>query len=600
MAKEEYKSIECISNMTEEYRNAFFPIVEAYREQLSERLVLGDSAYTPHDFDHHCFDIYKIISEILLENDKAFIHPYGLDPRELFILNLAVLFHDIGMFVIGSTRETHSVQSAEFIEKEFEDTNSALSKGADLSINEKKALKEIVKAHSDVKDGTVPPEQNGLKSPGLKNYKMKAGSRTVVRTRFLAGVLRVADEMDVTSDRLGGRRLESEISDSRGKIEEYKKKGEQEKAEKWKKYLESLVHWRRLHYFSDITKDKKTIVLHVDDEEIEKSLEASQSIESLAREVIGVLENVANRIDDANNEAFSDGSVSKLISLGDVTYETENDELKQAIETDLNFRKKKGISSKSEEIVEGSIDASEIGGGTDVVKEIGKTNVADQFPSVLNNEIAEMLSRETKGRELIQFGHYRLNERYCARDWLDTRELVETKAILNQIVNVFVKELNHSDKDYIIVGVDLVGALVAARVAFALQRPFTYLVSKKNRVFNANKEIEVSTLLEQKDVVLITDVIVSYETIDEIIDHYSIDKKRLHILSLFFRPSKEYVSNAEYVASTKSLNNAFAIELFEKDKCVYSSDGCLALNRRNTQEITESLCDGKLNAETKN
>lgn len=59
---EEYKQIECISKMKKEYFDKFCTIVEGYREKISDNLVIGDSAFTLHDFDHHCFDIYIKLS----------------------------------------------------------------------------------------------------------------------------------------------------------------------------------------------------------------------------------------------------------------------------------------------------------------------------------------------------------------------------------------------------------------------------------------------------------------------------------------------------------------------------------------------------------
>lgn len=55
-------------------------------------MVIGDSAFTLHDFDHHCFDIYKIISEVLFDEELVYSEKYGLSERKLYIMNLAVLF----------------------------------------------------------------------------------------------------------------------------------------------------------------------------------------------------------------------------------------------------------------------------------------------------------------------------------------------------------------------------------------------------------------------------------------------------------------------------------------------------------------------------
>ena len=152
----EYKKIQCIKKMDEDYLDRFDSIVDEYAPKLSERVIMNGSAFTLHDFEHHCFDIYKIISEVLFDEELIYKTDYGISQRELFILNLAVLFHDIGMFnVLGATRENHSIKSADYVQKEYDDSRSVFKKKSDLTVNELKALKAIIIAHSDVKDRTI-------------------------------------------------------------------------------------------------------------------------------------------------------------------------------------------------------------------------------------------------------------------------------------------------------------------------------------------------------------------------------------------------------------------------------------------------------------
>lgn len=209
----EYKKIQCIRKMEEEYFNRFDNIVNEYAPKLSGRVIMDGSAFTLHDFEHHCFDIYKIISEVLFDEELVYKTDYGISQRELFILNLAVLFHDIGMFnELGATRANHSVKSADFVQREYDDSRSVFKKKSDLTVNEVKALKAIITAHSDVKDKTVEDEKNGMKSPDLKDYNAKEGK---IRAKFLAGVLRLADELDVSSDRLGTGEIEQQIEEGK-------------------------------------------------------------------------------------------------------------------------------------------------------------------------------------------------------------------------------------------------------------------------------------------------------------------------------------------------------------------------------------------------
>lgn len=65
----EYKSIPCIKKMGKGYQDIFDEMVKAYAEKLSSRIILSNSAFTLHDFDHHCFNIYKIISYVLFNEE---------------------------------------------------------------------------------------------------------------------------------------------------------------------------------------------------------------------------------------------------------------------------------------------------------------------------------------------------------------------------------------------------------------------------------------------------------------------------------------------------------------------------------------------------
>ena len=119
---DEYKNIECIKKLKDQYKNAFFKIVEYYAPKLPEKLVKEGSAYTLHDFNHHCIDIYQIISDVILYPNMAYTSE-GLTDKELYILNLAVLFHDFGMDAyLNCGRKDHSRTSAEYIqEQQLED-----------------------------------------------------------------------------------------------------------------------------------------------------------------------------------------------------------------------------------------------------------------------------------------------------------------------------------------------------------------------------------------------------------------------------------------------------------------------------------------------
>lgn len=419
----EYKSIPCISKMEKGYQNIFDEMVKAYAGKLSSRIIFSNSAFTLHDFEHHCFNIYKIISYVLFNEELVYKRDYGLSQRELLILNLAVLFHDIGMSeVLGVARENHSVKSADFIQSEYDDANRPLRNKADLTTNEVKALKAIVVAHSNIKDGSVSAQENGLNSPKLKDYQAKNGTK--LRTKFLAGVLRLADELDISSERLGTGEIEQQIEEGKKSFERLKKdavtESQKKEVEEWEGYLKSLKHWKKLHLISNVQRDEdgETIELCVDDEYIERCLDDGNTEKSLSRDLVEIYLKIEKELQETRRLAFAGKIFGTYVYVKKVEFITQNETLKKEIQDKLSVRslleeKKENNPAIGQEI-------------------IGKSQ-KKCMPRVIDPKLEEDIFNEVNKRNLIKFGHFLLNEKYCARDWIDTQEVVETKKILNKL-----------------------------------------------------------------------------------------------------------------------------------------------------------------------
>lgn len=48
----------------------------------------------------------------------------------------------------------------------------------------------------------------------------------------------------------------------------------------------------------------------------------------------------------------------------------------------------------------------------------------------------------------------------------------------------------------------------------------------------------------------------------------------------FFRQSDKVECKSVYLEKTHSINNAFYIELYEKEKCMYNKNKCIARNQK--------------------
>lgn len=563
----DYKGLSCICNMKDDEFEEFNKLVDEYSSLFSNKINLDGSAYTLHDFDHHCFNIYNIISTVLFDEKIA----YGKDilsHRELYILNVAVLFHDISMSdSLTVKRENHSRVSADFVKKEYEKSHSVLRNKTSLTSKEIYAIRAIITAHSNIKDGSVSPSNNGLDAPELADCRDKYGNK--IHTKAIAAVLRLADELDVTCERIGDGRIEDQLKDLEDQYNNYIADGNEEESKKIQGYMDSYRHWTKLHYFEEICKGEqvKIIELIVNDEYVQQRLDEGDSESAVVDVLCGVADEIQRKLDECVEKCSKDDLFIHIIVAREVQIRTKIDSIS------AQLKKRKGYSElQSVKGIPSSSNPTGISGKAEKKK-----------PRVIDEDLEEEIYNEIRKRGLIKFGHFLLNDSYCARDWINIREIIETKKLLKKICDAITKHImiNSNADDYMLLGIDMVGALVASRVAFALQKPFSYVSSKNDMEYDSLKEKEFESNY-CGEIVLITESMVSCDTVNDIITRYSIRDKIGSIYTLLYRSSVEYDLQCKSTAMVYSLNNKFAIELFPKKNCVYGEENCNACNRRLT------------------
>lgn len=584
---DEYKNIECIKKLKDQYKNAFFKIVEYYAPKLPEKLVKEGSAYTLHDFNHHCIDIYQIISDVILYPNMAYTSE-GLTDKELYILNLAVLFHDFGMDAyLNCGRKDHSRTSAEYIQEIYHAGDSVFRSQSMLNENEVKALRLIVMAHSDIKDGSIQADENGLNNPELRNdMPAQVGS---IRAIFLASILRLADELDITVNRLGNNDIESQLNIIKEKKllkeEELSQNGSlhaQEELAYFGALAESLEHWERLHFFSTIYRNNgsEEAVIQINDDFIKQCCDKGDTYEHLVDDILRVYRKInmeyengfKRKIDEDKNSIV----LKKMISVARFKLESNIDDVNQLIAKQLNCFNTVNVVDDTSYKVSSENEEPQ----SDIIESIQ--------PEVINEEYEKELGKIVKRKHLLTVGHYLLDETYCARDWIDTKEIVETRNIVDAIILNIIKHFNtnyREEKDYLFLGLDLEGAILASRVAMALQKPFSYLIPAREMENNSGKDAEAVIEKYQK-YIIVTDAIVTFETIKRV--YASIGNKDdgykniMHIYTVFYRKPFNYdiKGNQDLIKKTSCISKEFSIELFEKERCPYKSDGCFGKNRK--------------------
>lgn len=160
--------------------------------------------------------------------------------------------------------------------------------------------------------------------------------------------------------------------------------------------------------------------------------------------------------------------------------------------------------------------------------------------------------------------------------------MIETKQILKKVVHSIVRDINsRGSKQYLILGVDLVGALLASRVAFSLQMPLSYVIPTREERHSADQEIELD-YNNKEDIIMITDAVVTMSTLQEVISKYGLQNKISSVYTILYREPMDDDVIVDYALLDKirSVNNEFPIEVIERDKCVYRQKKCHAINQR--------------------
>lgn len=184
------------------FKEDFINLVEYAAPILEGGPFLKSIGFTPHDFSHHIKDIYSLLDKMLPED---FYNKYDRG-ENLFLLLTGALFHDIGMTEEWSenVRAQHSKIGKEIFVKPFEENKTDSVIKQNIEAKYKDYIGDIIYAHSDIKleDGSRIETFREIynKYEGLTHTTY--GNQEDINVPFLAAVLRLADELDITYDRI--------------------------------------------------------------------------------------------------------------------------------------------------------------------------------------------------------------------------------------------------------------------------------------------------------------------------------------------------------------------------------------------------------------
>ncbi len=544
-----YKSMECYSNMTCEYKDAFDSLAEYYGSMLNEGNPIRNIYFTNHNFDDHCCNMYKIISEVILSKELSYDVKFGLSTEELYLLNVAVLFHDYSMRVLNSSRDSHSTESGDFLNNEIQ-TETVLQREGKLDQVQIDILSSIIEYHSD----------SAVKNDFLQ-LDFEANGYGIVRSKLLAAILRFADELDITVTRIGTqiqyKKLDTTIPEQNN----------------------SLKHWILLELFKSVF-SKKDGVIYIETNDKRIAKEKNENLKQTLLDILKKMEKLKSEFvlfKSTINEYESAKSFIRLegIELMSEKYSTNIEDLITNTVSDIETTPSIEIKKVVEETINNDINVPLL---------------LHTQPKLIDSSFSEKMYKKINEDKLNKTGHFLMNKNYCARDWIDTRFLIEDDDFCKDMLDVMCKHITNSsyDKDAIILGIGYEGVIMASKIGFILGRKFSFVIPTINHCHIDKHEVDLLDELKESKIIIITDVVSTYTTINDIISEYKFDKKNLIALySILYRSPDTcnfYNDFLNLADKTFTLNNSFSIEIAQKSKCKFLSQ-CVAHNRIGGYEI---------------
>ena len=548
----------CLNLMDTNEKNIWSALADEFSPLLNKILV-ADVAFTPHDYDRHCHNIFKVISEDILKNGTSL----ELSSNDLLVLNASVLLHDISMTEIDTDRSKHARVSADLLrELRRKNTYPSLKLVSGIQFN---YICKLIEAHSDWEIDSSNKKIFSLnKFPTINDLDKKM--------KFLAGILRLADELDVTSDRFDSQsfnKLERAINN----LEESSNNSDDD-IKKLASYRESRNHWIKCRYVRNIQREDNavdTLQIVLEDED----LLVCDDLENILPKLIEMENKINDEFNKIHTEVFNTSSM-----FGNVCKPLAKIRLKSSDENILDRIK----SIKANQVIAGNQNNSDELDHERIV-------VPSEKPTVICIDLNKEITRVIKEENLIKSGHTKLNDKYCIKDSLQLSEIFKNHQLFVKIKDKLVDHLRNDlndqslrmDEDIIaLVGLDFFGMSLAAAISLDMNIPYSFIVPFHKENEHAEYDIDIHLPENCKKIIIFCDIVASGRTVtlaaNKLIETKNISEI-LSIYSVLFRPSSddlfEHHRNTKYF----TLNNEFPVDIISQDNCkTRPCIGCLAAN----------------------
>jgi HD superfamily phosphodiesterase len=224
-----------IEKRLEELKSPLLPKLHETKEAvklLLQQYISNFPTYTDHSANH-TWEVFKLAGNVMSDEERN-----KLNEDELYVLGMACLLHDIGMCVpmekldelgykkryeqyktdypeteyADYLRDIHHELSADFIRREYKELKIESPAGSDRYTE---AIARVAMGHRKVNLQSID-----IYKP---NFSVRSGSREFVCLPYLACVLRIADELDVTNIRTPALLVKYYLPENKISREEFEK-----------------------------------------------------------------------------------------------------------------------------------------------------------------------------------------------------------------------------------------------------------------------------------------------------------------------------------------------------------------------------------------
>ncbi len=383
-----------------------------------------------------------------------------------------------------------------------------------------------------------------------------------VNVKLLAALLRLADELDITNERVRGK--------------DYLKTRIRE---------ESSREWRKCKIFSTPTKDRNdSSRLH-----LRLSEEAIRREDNLENDVELIME-VRDKIAGEFKQLYEKVFVKRYLNGWDfsiIDIYTEDKFIEEAIS---KHRKNK---TPLEAIIIESEDKVAESKPPKLTDELEKKIFQDCNIKIIDKEFSKTLEKWVIKDNLLKSGHFSIDDTRCARDWIDTHELFRNLDYLKKMSDIFLEYIGKNFQqilDIYIIGHGFPGLILSSIIAYKCGIPFPYIIPKKVEKLYTPYEKDIK-LKKNSKIIIFTDVVVTglsiKNTIDLLTQQYNIEFKNIiNIFTVFYRKPINIMKDSKcnnplkpdptIINKLVALNCSIEIELCGKNEnCFFRDNGLI-------------------------